>query len=407
LRDNLLRNDSDRFFSNRRREFLLIAGVALVIVAALRLRTDTLTYDHPQFLNPWDHHKYIWMATNSPFDFHVAPFCWRVGTPLLANALPFDIEKNFMILSYLALWMTGVFVFYLARRFGLSKWTAFTGMVAFFSIGWAVKANLYNIFKPDPLAFLFIVLSIYCIVAKKDVMYAVFLAVGVLFKESVLFVAPLYYTLKTQELLDYRLLLRGVILALPAVGVFVALKLMIPMKNDDYFYLSTLPDALQQVQLGRSSYDLGWLWCEIGVERFKAISPETLTRYTIGTFGAVAALLPLFAIKQNARLLIRFLPFLLLVYAQILFATNDTRLLAAGFPAILLMALNGADAISRVTRAKVATVAVVFGVLICLLLVRTWMLFVPGIYETVILIAYLAVCFYWRESSTTRAKEAP
>jgi hypothetical protein len=270
-----------------------------------------------------------------------------------------------------------------------------------------VKANLYNIFKPDPLAFLFIVLSIYCIAAKKDVMYAVFLAVGVLFKESVLFVAPLYYTLRAQELLDYRSLLRGVILALPAVGVFVTLRYMIPMKNDDYFYLSTLPDALQQVQLGRSSYDLGWLWREIGIERFKTISPESLTRYTIGTFGAVAAMLPLFAIKQNARLLVRFLPFLLLVYAQMLFATNDTRLLAAGFPAIILMALNGADAIARVMRVKVATLSIVFGVLICVLLVRTWMLFVPGIYEAVIFIAYLAVCFYWREFHAGRTRGTP
>jgi uncharacterized membrane protein len=302
-----------------------------------------------------------------------------------------------MILSYLALWMTGVVMFYLARRNGFSKSTAFTGMVAFFSIGWVVKANLYNIFKPDPLAFLFATLAIYCIADRRDILYAVLLAVGVLFKESVLFVVPLYYTLKTDRVLDLRLLLRAIILALPAMGVFFAIRYFIPMKNDDDFYLSTLPEALQQVQLGRSNFDPAWLWREIGLERLKNISPESLLRYTVGTFGVVAALMPLFAIKKNLRLIARFLPFIILTYAQILFATNDTRLLAIGFPVIILMALNGADVIARYLQVKVMTIALLFGVLICLLLVRSWMLFLPGIYEAIVFLIFLAICFSRRD----------
>jgi hypothetical protein len=393
-------NGTERFFAGRRREFLLVIGVALVIIAALRLRTDALTYDHPQFFNPWDHHKYIWMATNNPFDFHIAPFCWRVGTPALATALPFDIEKSFMILSYLALWLTGVVMYYLARRLGFSQTTAFTGMIAYFSIGWVVKANLYNIFKPDPLAFLFVTLAIYCVVDRRDLLYALFLAVGVLFKESVLFVIPLYYTLQAQKAIDLRLLLRTVLLALPAVAVFIAVRSLIPMKNEDYFYLSTLPEALQQVQLGRSTFNLGWLWREIGLERLKSISPESLLHYTVGTFGVVAGLMPLFAIRKNLGLLARFSPFLLLVYAQIMFATNDTRLLALGFPVVVLMALNGANVIASQLQVKVTTIALMFGVLICLLLVRTWMLFLPGIYEAVVFLAFLAICLSWRDYKT-------
>jgi hypothetical protein len=395
--DRSARGDTNRFLADRRREFLLIAGVALVIIAALRVRTDALTYDHPDFLNPWDHHKYIWMVMNGPFDFHIAPFCWRVGTPMLVSVMPFDVEKNFMILSYLALWLTGVSMFYLARRFGFSKWTAFTGMVAFFSLGWVVKANLYNIFKPDPMAFLFVILAIYCIVDEKDLLYTVLLAIGVLFKESVLFVAPLYYALKTQKLFSPGILLRAIALALPAVGVLVAIRMLIPMKNDDYFYLSTLPQALQQVQLGSSSYDLGWLWHEIGLERLKSLSPGSLMNYTVGSFGVVAGLLPLFAIRRNLGLIARFLPFLILVYLQILFATNENRLLATGFPAVILMSLNGADVFARVMRIRVAAVAVMFGVLVGLLLVRTWMYVLPGLYEAVVFIVFLAICFSWRE----------
>ncbi|MGD8415128.1 MAG: hypothetical protein PVF33_12895 [Candidatus Latescibacterota bacterium] len=402
-----VQNRYERWFSNRRREFFLVAGVALVLIAALRLRTDTFTYDHPNFLNPWDHHKYIWMASNNPFDFHIAPFCWRVGTPLLAKALPFDIEKDFLVLSYLALWMTGVLMYYLARRFGFSKLTSLTGMVAFFSMGWAVKANLFNIFKPDPMAFLFTVLALLCVLDRRDLMYAIMLAVGVLFKESVLFVAPLYYTLRTQKLVDVRLLLRAAGLALPAVGVYFGLRFLIPMQNDDYFYLSTLPDALHQVQLGRSTYDLGWLWNEIGLERIRALSPESLAQYTVGSFGVVPALLPLFAIRKNAMLFVRFLPFLLLVYVQILFATNDTRLIVAGFPAIIIMALNGADSIAGTLRVNVLTLAAVFAAMVCLLLIRTWMLALPGIYEAILFIACLAFCFSRRQSLAAQSGKAP
>jgi hypothetical protein len=238
-------------------------------------------------------------------------------------------------------------------------------------------------------------------------MYAVLLAVGVLFKESVLFVAPLYYTLNAKKLLDVRLLLRAAGLALPAAGVYFGLRFLIPMQNDDYFYLSTLPDALHQVQLGRSTYDLGWLWNEIGMERFRTLSAESLTRYTVGSFGVVPALLPLFAIRRNAMLFVRFLPFLLLVYVQILFATNDTRLIAAGFPAVIIMALNGADIISGTMRVNVLTLAAVFAAIVCLLLIRTWLLALPGIYEAILFIAYLAFCFSRRQALAGQNGKAP
>lgn len=298
-------------------------------------------------------------------------------------------------------------MFYLALRHGFSRWTAFTGMFAYYSMGWVVKANLFNIFKPEPMAFLFIVLSIYCILDKRDAIYAVLLAVGVLFKESVLFVAPLYYTLKTGHWFEPKLLMRSLLLALPAAGVILVIRWQIPMKNDDYFYLSTLPEALQQVQLGRSSYDLGWLLREIGIDRLRSLSPESLLRYTVGSFGGVVALLPLFAVKKNVALFVRLLPFLLLVYAQILIATNDTRLLALGFPAVLLMALNGADSIGRVVRVEVWTLAILFAVLICLMLVRSWMLFLPGVYEAVLFAAYLGICVSWRAYKTRPGDPGP
>jgi len=397
-----VRTVNDRFFASRRREILLVAGVALLMVAALRMRSDALVYDHADFLNPWDHHKYIWMATHNPFDFHVAPFCWRVTTPALASALPFGVEKSFLIISYLSLWLTGVAMYFLARRFRFSKWTSFAGMILFFSLGWAVKANLYNIWRPEPLAFLLATLAIYCIADGKQWRYAALLALGVTVNESVLFVIPLYYSLNAKKPVDPRLALRAVLLALPALAVFAALRSLIPMQNDDIAYMSTLPEALRQAQLGSTSYDLGSLWNEIGLQRLRSLSPQMPMLYTVGTFGVVAAMLPLFAVRRNLPLFVRFLPFLLLVYAQLLIATNEMRLLVMAFPAVIILALNGAEAMAGVLRVRTGTVAILFGALVCLLLVRTWMNVLPALYESLLFLLYLAICFSYRSSRTTR-----
>src|SRR3990172_6901681 len=83
-------------------EFLLVACIALLITTILLLRTDIITYKHPNFLCHWDLHKYIYMATQNPFDFHIAPFCWRVVNSLLAKMLPFDFQCNFFIVIFVA-----------------------------------------------------------------------------------------------------------------------------------------------------------------------------------------------------------------------------------------------------------------------------------------------------------------
>jgi hypothetical protein len=336
------------------------------------------------------------MASNNPFGFHVAPFCWRVGTPLLAKALPFDVERSFFIISFLSVWMTGVVVFYLARRFALSRWAALSGMLLFFTLGYAARANLYNLWKPDPLAFLVITLAIYCIASRKDWQYALLLAVGVAVKESVLFVVPLYYTLNAEKPLDHRLALRTLLLALPSALVFIALRSFIPMRNEDIAYIGSLPVTLTQVQLGSSTYDLGRLWNEIGVPRLQSVSVDALLGYTVGTFGVVAATLPLFSVRRNISIFIRFLPFLLLVFAQVLFATNVERLLVFGFPAIIIMGLTGAEAVAKTLRVKDWTLSIVLGGLIVVSLTRMWPFIVPPSYEALLFLIYLAGCFSWR-----------
>jgi len=62
-----------------------------------------------------------------------------------------------------------------------------------------------------------------------------------------------------------------------------------------------------------------------------------INTYTVGTFGDVV-LLPLFGLRRKAGLAFRFLPFLVEVYSQLLFAHNEERLLVIAFLALILQA---------------------------------------------------------------------
>jgi 4-amino-4-deoxy-L-arabinose transferase-like glycosyltransferase len=58
-------------------------------------------------------------------------------------------------------------------------------------------------------------------------------------------------------------------------------------------------------------------------------------------------LLPLCALRGNRRWIIRFLPFLVLVAAQMLFGHDTERYLILAFPAFLIFALNGLERLSE------------------------------------------------------------
>lgn len=337
----LRRLEKDKF-----REFLLLAIIGLLLVSILAIRTDKMNYDHALFNKNWDHHKYIAMAAGNPFDFHIAPFCWRIGTPVLAKALPLDLPDSFTVISFISIWMTGVLVYYLARIFEFSKTYAFVGMLMFFSLKYATRLYLFIFWSADPLSFLFIVLSIYCILSKKDMLFLLVIMTGVTVKESVIFAAPLYYTFNARKLIDGKLAIRMLLLVAPAVSVLISLRLGIPKMNNDVAYLSTLPEKLRIVQEGTSSYDYLALLREIGLERVKMLSLSTLGDYTVGTFGVVLMSLPFFSVKRNIELFLRFIPFLALVGSQLLFAVGTNRLLALAFPAIIMMALNGLVTVS-------------------------------------------------------------
>src|SRR5947209_13984306 len=103
------------------RELVWVASVCAVLLAAIYLRTYRITPQDALFQQPWDWHKYLYMARHNPLDFHIAPFCWRFLNSLFARLLPFGVERNFLLLTLVELFLTGVLTYYALKRWGFPQ----------------------------------------------------------------------------------------------------------------------------------------------------------------------------------------------------------------------------------------------------------------------------------------------
>lgn len=64
--------------------------------------------------------------------------------------------------------------------------------------------------------------------------------IGLLTKESVLFVITLYYSINSKKIWNIQLFFKTLILSLPEIVVFVIVRILMPQMNDNPEYLSNL-----------------------------------------------------------------------------------------------------------------------------------------------------------------------
>lgn len=321
--------------------------VALGATLLLARTTDRLGYDHELFPRSWDHHKYIEIAASSLGSFHIAPYCWRIGAPLVARWLPGDIQSGFTLLSWLSTWLIGILLYLLARRVGFSLPLALTGLLLLYTLEWAPKLYLFNVWLPDAPAALLTTAALWAIVTRRDWLFVVLLVAGVAVKESVLFVAPLAYSLRATRLWEPQLALRSLLLTLPAVLALVTIRLAIPAWNDDPAYVAALPERLWLVHHGSADYGYVESFRDYSLRRIRDPAWGDLLIYTVRPFGIGVSLVAALGAVLHRERLLRFAPFILLVYSQPFFAGDNERLLVAAFPAVLLLALDGLDGLLR------------------------------------------------------------
>ncbi len=374
------------------RERVLVVVVSFLALAGYYARTDRLTVLHPYFAKAWDHHKYIEMATH-PFALHIAPFCWRILVPLLAWLLPFGLQRNFTILAFCALFLTAIVFYFVLRQWGFSHRVALMGILFFLALGWATRLNTFDFWQTDAAGFLFTVIALWGIFAGRDLVFLAALVVGVTARESVIFVAPLYYTFHARRVFDKRVLGRTLALVSLPVLVLVLIRIAIPPWNGNPAYMATLPETLRE-----DPYNLVTLFRNIGLPRLQGVSYGMFIDDICVTFGVSLVFLPLFA-KKNRFLFVKFAPFLVLCLAPLLLAVNTNRLVVNAFPAVIILALEGILAIAEVTGTSPDLFLPLPLLLLVMLLVKPGWFVVPSLLEAFILLAYLAFVFQRRQTN--------
>lgn len=346
---------------------LLALFISVVLTISLYIKIDVLNYSHKHFQNFWDHHKYIWMAVNN-LDFHIAPFCWRIFVPLLASLLPFEISINFKIISLLSIILTGFFVFKIGEKIFNERILSFAMMFGYFSISYASKYVIYDFWLPDAFAILLITLGIYFILLKNDFAFLIVMTIGAMTKESVLFVLPLYYSINANKLIDIKVLKKTLILSLIPFLVFVFIRIIIQPFNSNVEYVQSLPPQLRIVQIETSDYNLKFLIEKIALKKIENFNLYTLYRITLYTF-LIHFLLAFFDFKLIKEWLLRYFPFLVLVYLQIFFAENEERLVSIAFIPILILSISGLNKIFLKTRYRYFSI-IIFSVIVFIMVLE-------------------------------------
>jgi hypothetical protein len=281
------------------------------------------------------------MAQHPAGRFRGAPWAWRLLEPGLVRASPFAPQVGFAIVAFTSLWLTGIVLYAVCRRLQFSARLSLYGVILFFGLGYAVKFNVFDFWLTDPLAFLFTALGVFAAIDRRRLLFAACLAVGVLAKESVIFVTPLYLSLNVRTRADKRLLLEGLLVSLPAVLVLVVVRVFIPAMNADPSYVASLPHLVAADTRSVPDYS--------PLVVFRTVMNDRLAHWTstlaqaVSAFGVLIPALLVFGGRKAQELAVRFSPFLVLVFVQLTFAFNTQRLVVLAFPAVIALTLCGVE----------------------------------------------------------------
>jgi hypothetical protein len=328
------------------REFVTVTLLSAVLNGLAFCFTRRLDASAPEFELPWNHHKYAYMAEGHAFDFHIQPFCWRVLEPLLVQLLPLPTQTGFLVVCFFMLVGTATLVYYIAKEMAWPEPYPLLALLLFFVPTWVCRQLAFDFWNVDALAFFLLALAVWAAVTRRTILFAVALALGVATKETVVCVAPMFYSLNADRLVDGPWLRRSILAVAPAAAVLIAIRTLIPAWNNDPQYVALVGAQLAHVVGGKTTYSFSDFFWEVGVPRLRHLSLSYIREMTVYTWG-ILFILPLLALRGNAKLCLRLAPFILIAYVQVLVALDTPRLLAIAFIPFILMSLNGIRAIAE------------------------------------------------------------
>ncbi len=196
-----------------------------------------------------DNEFYYMMAENISCIFDriiISPFCYRVFQPFIIYILPFDIKLSFTVIGFISYYLLGIVLYY-TLRIHFDKIYSLLGMLLFIifiecSINF-LYVEFSAVYNVDGLTYLFFICCFYAILKRKNILYAIFLVLGVLTKESILFTIPVFFLynyyvdnnkLKLKK--GLKSLLRNFKFILPAIiSVLIVRLVVVPLPIPEHY----------------------------------------------------------------------------------------------------------------------------------------------------------------------------
>jgi len=315
-----------------------------------------------------------------------APFSYRVLTPLLASLLPIDKHFAFLAITLIAFILTS-FVFYLyLRQREYSHTLGLLGVGLFLTLYPAAGFVVLDNYLPEPLTFLAILLAFFAIEQRKDWLFLTIVSIGVLNKETVLFLLPVYYvfTIRRGGRLNWA---RALVIGILPVSIWLLPRIFIHPTND-YSYLDELLAQLQ-VRLGNGPGGLR----------------HQVAQYAFLTWGPL-----LFLVLSLPQRSIHWLMkeehlalWVALAYLQTLVASDIPRLLVYAFPVVIPLALDNLRYLAQIISTPVAVLGI--GMLLGQILYFHPFVLGSSLYLILIWLVLAAMVWWWRRSTASSKTE--
>ena len=135
---------------------------------------------------------FYYQISLAPFKGTVAPYSYRILTPLLVYILPFKHIFSFKLINLTAIGLTGILFYYYLKELKFNENISLIGTTLLL-ITPTILYAMYDIALVDFLSFLFFLGAFYAILIKNDYLYFLMAVLGVFNKETIILTLPFYF----------------------------------------------------------------------------------------------------------------------------------------------------------------------------------------------------------------------
>ncbi|MBD3228917.1 MAG: hypothetical protein GF329_12080 [Candidatus Lokiarchaeota archaeon] len=325
------------YLNKKLKNLLIILGFIVIVLLIL-----FITYPHHIFLlsqgfpgtvsNPWGDAWHYYTMTIEPFNSIVdAPFCYRILTPLIVYLMPFDPIIGYWSLTVICTMLTSLLLYYYLKALEIKTYFAILGSILFLISVPNFYLFFYTIFV-DPLQYLLFLLGCFLLLkinsseikGKKEILSIVLiLSIGMLNKETIVFLIPLYLISARGNKLKKSLKTIGI--SIPPLIIYLLLRYLIPY----------------------SGYTFEGLWIEYHLLRFPNTIYDIYLPFLVSWFLVLPSFYKIGSNSEINSFLYKssvMIPFFIF---QIALASDIYRNVFIAFPIIIPLALNSLMKIER------------------------------------------------------------